>query len=76
VSDTIFNLSFVKGSAMICTNHFICKEDGSGGAAISDDFLTSKGALVGFDALDGIVRGNYANSIYFLYKVKPQFPGD
>lgn len=75
-SDKLFNLAYVKGSAMICTNHYVCNEDGSGGAAISEDFLTSNGALVGYDALDGQVRGGYQYSIYFIFKVRSQFAQD
>lgn len=76
ISNQPFNLAYVKGSAMICTNHFVCNADGTGGAPISEDFLTNKGALVGYDALDGEIRGGYQYSVYFIYKVKAQFAGD
>ncbi len=74
LSDELFNLAYIDGTARLCNNHFTCRPaEGKNGAPISDDFLTKQGALIGFDALDGDVRGGYQYSSYFSFEVRPQF---
>ncbi|MEZ0357644.1 hypothetical protein [Mycobacterium sp. SA01] len=73
IGDEPFNLVYVSGSAILCTNHFACKADGRGGVPLSEDFLTIKGVLLGFDSMNGDVPGGYQASLLVLYKVRPQF---
>lgn len=73
-SDEDFNLAYVAGSARMCNNFFTCKKDGSTkGVPLPDDIMTSHGALLGYDKLDGKFRGNYQHSAYVYITVRPQF---
>jgi hypothetical protein len=75
-ADEFFNLVYVPGSARLCNNYFTCDPaKGGQGAPISNDFLTNKGALTGYDSLDGSVRGGYRYSSYLGFEVRPQFSG-
>ena len=66
-----FNLTYVPGSAEIYNNGYAA---GGAGKSLSDNIVTSTGALIGYNGPDGKVPGcfQYANYVYF--KVKPQFP--
>lgn len=66
-----FNLTYVPGSAEIYNNGYAA---GGNGKSLSDNIVTSTGALIGYNGPDGKVPGcfQYANYVYF--KVKPQFP--
>jgi uncharacterized repeat protein (TIGR01451 family) len=68
-SDKNFNLAYVPGSAMIYNNGYAA---GGQGKSLPDSIVTSAGALVGYEAANGIVPGcfEYVNYVYF--KVKPQ----
>lgn len=73
-ADTPFNLAYVEGTAVLCNNHYLCKDPAQNdGAEISNDFLTSTGALIGFDSLNGTMRGGYSYSAYFYFEVRAQF---
>ncbi|MGW4532524.1 hypothetical protein ACWEOI_16370 [Nocardia sp. NPDC004340] len=73
-SDEDFNLAYVAGSARMCNNFFTCRDDVSTkGVPLPDDILTSHGALLGYDKLDGKFRGNYKYSAYIYLTVRPQF---
>ncbi|HYG83499.1 MAG TPA: hypothetical protein VD907_01330 [Verrucomicrobiae bacterium] len=62
-----FNLAYVAGSAKFYNNVF-----GQTGANLSDGIVTSAGALVGYDKLDGKVPGCFEYSGYVTFKVKVQ----
>lgn len=66
-SSTDFNLAYVPGSAMYYNNVF-----GPSGIQLSDSIVTSAGALVGYDKLDGKVPGCFNYSGYVSFKVKAQ----
>lgn len=70
-SGSDFNLTYVPGSAEIYNNGYAA---GGAGKSLSDNIVTSTGALIGYNGPDGKVPGcfQYANYVYF--KVKPQFP--
>ncbi|WP_299573004.1 hypothetical protein [uncultured Williamsia sp.] len=72
-SDRVFNIAYLNGSALYCNNYFKCSDGGEGGVRLSEDFLTSRGALLGYDALNGEFRGNYDFSAFFSFRIKPQF---
>ncbi len=63
-----FNLTYVAGSATLYNKVF------TNGTAINDSIVTSQGALVGYDKIDGKVPGCFNFSGYVSFKVKPQFP--
>jgi uncharacterized repeat protein (TIGR01451 family) len=67
-STSDFNLAYVSGSAQIYNNGYATT-----GQPLSDNIVTSSGALIGYNGPDGVVPGcfQYANYVYF--KVKPQF---
>ena len=65
-----FNLTYVPGSAVLYNNAF-----GQTGAKLSDNIVTSTGALVGFDKLDGKVPGCFKYAGYVSFKVKAQVGG-
>ncbi|MEO8691769.1 MAG: hypothetical protein ABI397_03220 [Candidatus Saccharimonas sp.] len=67
-STTDFNLAYVAGSAMYYNNVF-----GKTGVSLSDNIVTSSGALVGYDKLDGRIPGCLQYAGYVTFKVKPQF---
>ena len=62
-----FNLTYVPGSAVLYNNVF-----GKTGAKLSDGIVTSNGALVGYDKLDGKIPGCFKYSGYVSFKVKAQ----
>ncbi len=68
-SGSDFNVAYVAGSAKLYNNHF-----GQTGAQLSDNIVTSSGAQVGFDKLDGMVPGCIEFSGYVTFKVKIQGP--
>ena len=65
-----FNLTYVPGSAVLYNNVF--KQTG---AKLSDGIVTSAGALVGYDKLDGKIPGCFKYSGYVSFKVKAQVGG-
>lgn len=67
-STTDFNVAYVPGSAKLYN-----KPSGVNGFNLSDSIVTSSGALVGYDKLDGKVPGCFNYSGYVSFKVKPQF---
>ena len=62
-----FNLTYVPGSAVLYNNVF-----GKTGAKLSDGIVTSNGATVGYDKLDGKIPGCFKYSGYVSFKVKAQ----
>lgn len=72
-SDKNFNLAYIPGSASFHNNSV---GQGSQGAKLSDGIVTSAGALLGYDKLDGKIPGCYQYSGYVYFKVKPQFATD
>jgi len=66
-SDKDFNVNYVPGSAYYRNNIF------TDGTALPDSVMTSGGALLGYDKLDGKIPGCYKYSGYVYFKIKPQF---
>lgn len=71
VSDQSFNLPYLEGSAVYCTNHFDCSNER--GVPLSNAFLGVGGQTVGYDKLDGSIPSGYQYSGVLMFKVKPQF---
>jgi uncharacterized repeat protein (TIGR01451 family)/LPXTG-motif cell wall-anchored protein len=69
-SDQAFNLAYIPGSASY-HNNSVGKS--ANGAKLGDSIVTSAGALLGYDKLDGKIPGCYQYSGYVYFKVKPQF---
>lgn len=69
-SDKDFNLVYVPGSA---TWHNNGVGKAPAGAKLSDNIVTSTGALLGHNALDGKIPGCYEYSGWVYFRVKPQF---
>jgi hypothetical protein len=68
-SDSLFNLAYVHGSAILEGPSFP-----NGQTKVdSEDFLWEKGALIGSKRLDGVIAGGYENVTYFSFEVRPQF---
>lgn len=65
--DNNFNLTYVNGSTKMYNNVF-----GQTGTTLSDSIVTSQGALVGYDKLDGKIPGCFQYSAYVSFKVKAQ----
>ena len=65
-----FNLTYVPGSAVIYNNAF-----GQAGAKLSDNIVTSNGATIGYDKLDGKIPGCFEYAGYVSFKVKAQVGG-
>lgn len=65
-----FNVNYVPGSATFHNNSVGAAPEG---AALSDNIMTSGGALLGYDKLDGKIPGCYKYSGYVYFRVKPQF---
>lgn len=65
-SNKLFNLSYVVGSARYYNNHF------TNGVAINDSLVTTSGALIGYDKIDGRLQGcaQYAGHLIFKVKAK------
>lgn len=72
-SDKDFNLAYVPGSAS-WHNNFVGKNPE--GAKLPDSIITSTGALLGTESLNGEIPGCYKYSGYVYFKVKPQFAGN
>ncbi len=66
-SNQQFNLRYVAGSAEYSTNA------NPSGFKLGDSLVTSAGALLGYDKLDGNVPGCFKYSGVLTFKVKPQF---
>lgn len=64
-SDKKFNVAYVAGSARYYNNI-----KPTGGFALSDNIVTNTGALVGYQSMDGKVKGCYEYSGYAIFKVK------
>ncbi len=69
-SDKDFSLAYVPGSATWHNNGVGSAPEG---AKLSDNIVTSTGALLGYNALDGKIPGCYKYSGYVYFNVKPQF---
>ncbi|MGV9675434.1 hypothetical protein ACWDSJ_09165 [Nocardia sp. NPDC003482] len=67
-SDQDFNVAYYDGNAAVLNN----VNPNPGFSIPGNDFLTSKGQLVGFDQMDGIVRGGYKYSLFFTFTVLVQ----
>ncbi len=65
-SDKKFNIAYVAGSARYYNN---IKPTGDG-FKLSDDIVTNTGALVGYESMNGDVKGCYEYSGYAIFKVK------
>ena len=72
-SDKDFNLAYVPGSATFHNNSVGKAPEG---VKLPDSIVTSNGALLGYDALDGKIPGCYKYSGYVYFKIKPQFAQD
>lgn len=68
LGDTDFNITYVPGSAKLYNKVF------TGGTTLSDGIVTSNGALVGYDKLDGKIPGCFEYSGYVTFKVKADAP--
>jgi uncharacterized repeat protein (TIGR01451 family) len=64
-----FNVVYQAGSARLYNNAF-----GQTGAQVSDSLVTSTGALLGYNQLDGKIPGCIEYSGYLTFKVKVQGP--
>ena len=69
-SDKDFNVNYVPGSA---TFHNNSVGSAPSGVALPDSIMTSGGAMLGYDKLDGKIPGCYEYSGYVYFRVKPQF---
>ncbi len=69
-SEKDFNLVYVPGSATFHNNSVGVAPQG---AALPDSIVTSTGAQLGYDKLDGNMPGCNEYSGYVYFKVKPQF---
>jgi uncharacterized repeat protein (TIGR01451 family) len=67
-SDKKFNITYVAGSATYYNNIF------PGGTKLSDSIVTSTGALVGYQKMDGNIQGCYKYSGVATFKVKVATP--
>ncbi|MFZ1360790.1 MAG: LPXTG cell wall anchor domain-containing protein [Candidatus Saccharimonadales bacterium] len=67
-SDSDFNVTYVNGSATMYNNHTPT------GTAVNDSIVTSAGAPVGYDAMNGTLPGCFHYSGYVSFKVKIQAP--
>ncbi len=65
-----FNLVYVPGSAT-WHNNGVGSEPA--GAQLSDNIVTSGGALLGYESLNGEIPGCYQYSGWVYFRVKPQF---
>lgn len=65
-SDKKFNIAYVAGSADYVNNVF------TGGVALPDSIVTSTGALIGYDKMDGNIPGCFKYSGAAFFKVKVQ----
>jgi len=67
-ADEVFNVAYVAGSARYHTN-----ASPEGGFILPDSVLTSEGALLGYDELDGRIPGCFQYAGYLTIVVRPQF---
>ncbi|RYF70297.1 MAG: DUF11 domain-containing protein [Cytophagaceae bacterium] len=67
-SDKKFNVAYVNGSSQYFNNKF------PGGQPLGDSVVTSAGALVGYEKLDGKVPGCFEYSGIATFKVKVNMP--
>jgi len=67
-SDQDFNLTYVPGSAAMFNKVF------PNGTQLSDGIVTSAGALVGYNAMDGNLPGCFNYAGYVTFKVKANLP--
>lgn len=63
-----FNLAYVPGTLKYENNAF-----GSAGTALPETIFDQRGALLGYDKLDGKIPGCFQYAGYVTFKVKPQF---
>ena len=68
-SSNDFNVAYEAGSARLYNNAF-----GQAGAQLSDSIVTSTGAQLGYDKLDGVIPGCMQFAGYVTFKVKVQGP--
>jgi len=68
-SSSDFNIAYVDGSARLYNKAF-----GQTGTQLSDDIVTNKGALLGYDKLDGVIPGCIEYSGYVSFKIRIQGP--
>ncbi|MDB5177086.1 MAG: exported protein of unknown function [Candidatus Saccharibacteria bacterium] len=69
-SNQNFNLAYVPGSTSFHNNSVGVA---AAGVALPDSIVTSTGALLGYNKLDGNIPGCYQYSGFVYFKVKPQF---
>jgi hypothetical protein len=62
-SDTAFSLNYEKGSAQIWNNALR-------GASLSDAIVSSDGAQIGYDKIDGVIQGGPQYSGYVTIKAR------
>lgn len=70
VADEAFNLRFVEDSGELYNNSPNSPFTLSGAESA---LLSSAGQLIGFDALDGVVKPGYTNASYLYFEIEPQF---
>ena len=63
-----FNLAYVGGTLKFENNAF-----GPNGTALPESIFDQRGALLGYDKLDGKIPGCFQYDGYVTFKVKPQF---
>jgi uncharacterized repeat protein (TIGR01451 family) len=69
-SNQNFNLAYVPGSTTFHNNSVGVATQG---VALPDSIVTSTGALLGYNSLNGDIPGCYQYSGFVYFKVKPQF---
>lgn len=68
-SNRPFRLNYIPNSALIENN---AHPDG-GYPILGDDFLSPEGMLVGYEEMNGAVRGGFQHDLYFSFRVTPNF---
>lgn len=67
-SNENFNVAYVPGTLKFENNAF-----GAAGTALPESIFDQRGALLGYDKLDGKIPGCFQYAGYVSFKVKPQF---
>lgn len=73
VSDKPFELRYIPGSALLENNGIGATTTNGSGYKLSDDIVTDKKVLLGYDSLDGNMPGCYQYAAYVTIEVEPVF---
>lgn len=76
-SDQAFHLEYVYGSAVLENGKVGQPQNGKTGYSLGDNVVTdTKGALIGYDAIDGRIPGCYEYASYVTIEVKAVYDTD